>query len=137
MDELSEVKAANRSQTLAENFPLLPLIEKQLWQDLLKAEAVANDRQVSESLRAEAAKQIEKITTLLQQRHPFQSGENRITLGGISYDKQSRKISLPAIVQYPREDDKRHPGELELILCSNTGRTHETLFVTKARPLHL
>lgn len=136
-NEAAEPEPTLVSQDLAGNFPLLPLIEKQLWQDLLKAEQTASNAHASEPQRAAATAQIKTIADQLQKKHPFTSKENHITLGGIRYDKKSRVIKIPAVVCYPKEGDKRHPGELELILCSNTGRSHETLFVSKTQPLHL
>ncbi len=113
------------SLRLTRQFPLLPIIEKQLWQQLLNAE---KEKSIEEAKR---------IADVLNKRHPFKSEENFIALGGIRYDKQSRKFHIPAKVRHPDEGDKRHPGELETVLCSTSGRTHETLFVTEARPLHL
>ncbi len=133
----SQSEAPLLSQKLSKNFPLLPLIEKQLWQELRSAEEVAADQQASSIQWAQATEKIKAIAAKLQQEHPFQSEENLISLGGIRYDKKSRTISIPAVVNTPKGDDKRHPDELELVLCSDLGRTHETLFVTEARPLHL
>ena len=61
----------------------------------------------------------------------------RLDLGGIVFNKSSARFSVPATVHYPDAGDSRHPGELELLLCTESGRAHETLFVTAARPLHL
>lgn len=125
-DALSaEIAEIPRSQQLIENFPLFPLVEKRLWRDLLAAEE-----------NADVAK-LEKIAEKLKQRHPFQADQDKITLGGIIYDKKSRTITIPAEVHYPSEQDPRYPDELELVLCSEKGRTHETLFISEAQPLHL
>jgi hypothetical protein len=126
-----------QSEQLAINFPLLPLIEPSLWKKLLHAEGMIEQPSLPAASKDEAQTNIKKITAQLKQRHPFSQEKNSITLGGIRYDKSTRQIFIPASVQYPRAGDDRHPGELELILCSTTGRTHETLFVTKTRPLHL
>jgi len=133
----NQEQAVVSSQTLVENFPLLPLIEKFSWGELLENEAIVADPQVSGETREQAEKQIDKITARLLKRHPFSAGAELISLGGISYHRASRQIKIPAVVSYPKADDTRHPGELELILCSATGRTHETLFTTQTRPLHL
>lgn len=125
------------SETLARGFPLLPLIEKRAWKDLLENEAIVSDPQIGEALRKKAKDQIETITARLQKRHPFQADKEFVSLGGIRYDRGTRQIKIPAVVSYPKSGDTRHPGELELILCSATGRTHETLFTTQTRPLHL
>lgn len=124
------------SQTLAARFPLLPIIEKSLWQQLQDAESVAADPEATQQ-HSKAEAEIDRITGLLQEKHPFEQDENRTTLGGIVYDKESGAIEIPVQAYYPRKDDDRHPGELEVILCSKTGRSHETLFTTDTRPMHL
>lgn len=63
--------------------------------------------------------------------------DGRLELGGIVHDRETGRFSLAAMVQYPDPGDERHPGEVELLLCTEGGRLHETLFVTDARPLHL
>ncbi len=133
----SEPESLQGSRKLATEFPLLPIIEGQLWQKLQHAEAVTSDPAATAEQRSDASVEVTRITELLQKRHPFQQDGNRITLGGMVYDKKSGKIEIPVEVYYPREGDDRHPGELEVILCSVTGRSHETLFTTDARPLHL
>ena len=135
--DVTNLEKSTISQDLSSNFPILPLIEKHLWRKLLELEGVCNDIDTSESQREEANNGIKKITATLLKKHPFKSDKSSISLGGIRYDKKSRKISIPAVVQYPKAGDKRHPGELELILCSESGRSHETLFMTNSRPLHL
>ena len=52
-------------------------------------------------------------------------------MGGVVWDKQSKSIQLDATILYPEG------MPLELVLCNDKGRKHETLFVTKTRPLHL
>ncbi|MGB1258481.1 MAG: hypothetical protein ACPG6P_00375 [Akkermansiaceae bacterium] len=135
--ETTETVRKASSEELAKHFPLLPLIEPHQWQQLLAAEAVLEDGTQSDQQQSEAQDQITKITQLLRAAHPFHADPSSIELGGIRFDRTSRQITLPAEVIYPTQGDKRHPGELELILCSTTGRAHETLFITKARPLHL
>lgn len=119
------------SQALGANFPLLPVIEPRLWTKLTAAEKAL------ESGNASASGEIERISTKLNERHPFRMGEEFIELGDVRYHKESGRFSLPAVMCYPREGDARHPGELELLLCTETGRTHETLLTSTARPLHL
>ena len=113
------------SQELAANFPLLPTIEKSLWQQLLDAEREANTREA------------DRLAALLRTRHPFKSGDDSIELGGILYDRKTRRLRIPAKVEFPNPGDDRHPGEVELLLCTTAGRIHETLFFTGVRPLHL
>ena len=129
-------KAPPRSEQLAQSFPLLPMLEAKDWQKLITEEESLDDAQ-SEEERNTLANSIDKIARRLQERHPFSETETSTSLGGITYDKASHEIAINARVRYPREGDERHPGELELILCSTTGRAHETLFITDARPLHL
>ena len=123
------------SGKLAAEFPLLPMIEKSLWHQLLEAEA--------KLLAAEAParpaihKDVDRLTEKLRGRHPFNVSPGQLVLGGIVFDKLRGRITLPARVHYPDPGDARHPGELELLLCTESGRSHETLFVTTARPLHL
>lgn len=130
-------EVAQNSRKPASVFPLLPIIEGRLWKDLKQAETVASDLGASEKQRTDATLEAKRITDLLQERHPFRQEGNRTILGGIVYDKDSGNIEIPAVVHYPKEGDDRHPGELELILCSVSGRSHETLFTTDVRPLHL
>jgi hypothetical protein len=113
------------SQELAADFPLFPAIEKNLWQQLLEAEREAN------------TKEAERLATLLRTRHPFKSGDESIELGGIIYGRKTRRLRIPAKVEFPNSADNRHPGEVELLLCTTAGRLHETLFFTDVRPLHL
>lgn len=123
------------SKELAANFPLLPMIEKTLWQQLLEAES--KQLAAEPSARAAADSEVAKLADKLRKRHPFKADGTRLELGGIVCDKTQRRFTLPARVRYPDPGDERHPGELELLLCTEGGRTHETLFVTDARPLHL
>lgn len=124
-------------KSIATDFPLLPVIEGPLWQKLQDAKAVILESEVTEEQRSEAVIEVNRITELFQKRHPFQQEGNRTTLGGIVFDRVSGKIEIPVVVYYPKEGDDRHPGELELVLCSEAGRSHETLFTTETRPLHL
>lgn len=66
-----ESAAPAASQELAEYFPLLPMIEKSLWSQLLEAEgklAVA-----PASGREAANKEIASLTKKLRNRHPFKA----------------------------------------------------------------
>lgn len=130
-----EPEALTGSKGLAANFPLLPMIEKTLWQQLLEAE-----QKLAGALpagRDAADKEVAALTEKLRKRHPFKVIGDRLELGGIVCDTSQKRFSVPARVRYPDPGDERHPGELELLLCTKGGRTHETLFVTDARPLHL
>ena len=123
------------SEALAANFPLLPLIEKSLWRELLQAEAKQSSEEASE--REAAGRAVATLSEKIRTRHPFKIEGKRLELGGIVADKETGRFSVPALVHYPDPGDERHPGEVELLLCTETGRTHETLFITKTRPLHL
>jgi hypothetical protein len=118
-------KPSPTSQELSDNFPLFPIIEKKLWHQLLEAERKAG---VSE---------VDRLATQLRSRHPFKSGDETLELGGIIYDLKTRRLHIPAKVEFPNPGDDRHPGEAELLLCTTAGRIHETLFFTDTRPLHL
>jgi hypothetical protein len=113
------------SEKLAANFPLLPVIEKNLWNQLLEAEREAD------------TKEAERIATQLSTRHPFIVGKETLELGNIIHDRESGRLRIPAKVEFPNPGNHRHPSEVELLLCTEAGRLHETLFVTDARPLHL
>lgn len=130
-------KPTPQSQVLKKQFPLLPLIEKQQWQDLTDQEEVLSNPNSTLDQKQKADQTIQTISTQLKTNHPFQKTKTTISLGKITYLKNTRQIIIPAKVNYPNPGDTRHPGELELILCTEEGRTHETLFTTTARPLHL
>jgi hypothetical protein len=133
--EEHESAAPTASRELAAYFPLLPMIEKSLWSQLLAAEgklAAAPERE-----RKIPSEEITRLTAKLRSKHPFKVAGGRMELGGIVFDKKQGRISVPARVEFPDSGDERHPGEVELLLCTVGGRLHETLFVTDARPLHL
>lgn len=125
------------STELTHYFPLLPIVEKNLWQQLLAEEADLAAPASAPDSHANAAQEIEQIAQILRQRHPFSNDAEATRLGGITYRKATNQIEIFAKVHLPRKDQHGQHSELELILCSLTGRTHETLFVTEARPLHL
>lgn len=125
--------AANRE--LAEYFPLLPIIEKSLWSQLLEAEEKLKSSPTTD--RDTVDKEIAQLSEKMRSRHPFQVNGDSMELGGIVCDRTQGRFSVPAQVEYPDPGDGRHPGEVELLLCTMRGRLHETLFVTDARPLHL
>lgn len=111
------------------------MIEKALWRQLLEAEAKLAASPPTGKKAAE--KEIAKLSEKLRKRHPFKAEGGRFELGEIVCDKEPGRFTLPARICYPDPGDDRHPGELELLLCTESGRTHETLFVSNARPLHL
>jgi hypothetical protein len=123
-------EAVPASEMLLREFPLLPVAEKKRWARLQEAEAV---RPVTN----ESREQVDELVEELRRLHPFSSDAAGFELGGIRYDATGRTFRLPARVCYPDEGDERHPGELEVMLCTERGRVHETLFVTEVRPLHL
>jgi hypothetical protein len=131
----NESGAPAASRELAEYFPLLPMIEKSLWKQLLEAEEKLAAAPASG--RETANREISRLTEKLRSKHPYKEDGGRMELGGIGFDKRQGRIFVPARVEYPDPGDERHPGEVELLLCTMGGRLHETLFVTDARPLHL
>ena len=125
------------SSELSHYFPLLPVVEKYLWRQLLTEESALKDSALSAEDHAAAAQKIEDIAQELRQRHPFSNDTETTRLGGITFRKATKQIEIFAKVHLPKKDQHGQYSELELILCSLKGRTHETLFVTEARPLHL
>lgn len=125
------------SSEFSKRFPILPIVEKHLWRELLAAEAALASSSLASENRADAAQKIEIIAGKLRQRHPFSNDDETTRLGGITYRKATKKIEIFAQVHLPKKDQDGQHTELELILCSFKGRMHETLFVTEARPLHL
>lgn len=125
-----EAPPVSASETLLQEFPLLPMAEPRRWARLLEAEA---EQPLTEDSRAK----VDECVRELRRLHPFSSDERGMELGGIRYESETATFRLPARVRYPDEGDERHPGELELLLCSRQGRVHETLFESELRPLHL
>lgn len=124
------------SETLLHNFPVLPLIEKSLWPQLIAAEHRRTNSKDQET-RETADREVARLASLIQSRHPFTSHEESTMLGGITFDHSTQRIRIPAKAAYPVNPDDRHPNEIELMLCTDVGRLHETLFVADIRPLHL
>jgi hypothetical protein len=133
--EEPETSAPAASRKLAGYFPLLPVVEKSLWSQLLAAEEKLISSPATD--RDAVKKEIAQLTEKMRSRHPFQVEGDRLELGGIVCNRAQGRFSVPARVEYPDPGDGRHPGEVELLLCTMGGRLHETLFVTAARPLHL
>ncbi|MEA3366013.1 MAG: YdjY domain-containing protein [Candidatus Hydrogenedentes bacterium] len=59
-----------------------------------------------------------------------QTGEHTYQLGNLRIDSKSRQIEFPAAVNM-RE------GLIEVVICTAYGKTHESIFVTPASPLHV
>lgn len=125
------------STLLVKHFPLLPIIEKKEWNALLRAEAEANNAKNTIKKRTKAAAQAQKIAKKIKNEHPFEIDETNISLGSIELNKKTREIKIPATLTYPEKDREGNTYPIELILCTEQGRIHETLFTTQARPLHL
>lgn len=58
-------------------------------------------------------------------------GETRYRLGKIEFDAKSREISLPVTV------NMREGGPIEYVLVHETGKVHESVFVTEVSPSDL
>lgn len=58
-------------------------------------------------------------------------GEHLFRLGEITFDAKSREIRLPAVV------NMREGGPIEYLLVHETGKTHESVLITRARPFQL
>lgn len=125
----SSVNAAEKvqlsSQAIQSYNPLLPKLEPELWKQLVESE-----KKMSEG-NADGKKVFlltaEKLTSL----HRMERSTNKISLGGIELNLLTKEISLDAKIKYP------DGMPLEVILCQQKGRNHETLFITETRPLHL
>jgi hypothetical protein len=59
-----------------------------------------------------------------------QTGPHTYTVGAIQVDSRSREIRFPAKVNMKE-------GLIEVVVCTEYGKTHESIFVTSASPLHL
>ena len=114
------------SESMKMHNPLLPNLEKKLWEEMLKAEQ--NALNGSEKGRLEFISLAKEITD----RHPFKEDKGRAVLGGVVWNKTKNYIEFDAVTKYPQNDDY-----VELVLCNKNGRQHETLFVTAVRPLHM
>lgn len=125
------------SVELRQGFPLFPIVEKQLWRELLVAEGELASGSLSPMETQSTVQKTEELAHQLRQRHPFHDDAETTRLGGITYDKTTRNLELFAEVHLPKKDAQGRFTELELVLCSAMGRSHETLFITETRPLHL
>lgn len=125
------------SEELLRGFPLLALIEKTLWKELLHQETIVADAETSDSACEEAQKKIGEIAIHLRELHPFSRSEDTITLGAISYHQKTGTLEFTAKVNDLKARQKGDQEDVELVLCTQKGRSHESLFVTEARPLHL
>ncbi len=70
-----------------------------------------------------------------QQRQSLQvvpEGENRYRIGAVTFDRARREVTIPAAVNMDT-------GVVEYALVAETGKLHEALFSTKAKPreIHL
>lgn len=61
--------------------------------------------------------------------HRLKNGDMK--MGDITLHAQKEEISFPAYVEYV--DDM----PIEVLVCTDNGRMHETVFISKARPFHL
>lgn len=58
-------------------------------------------------------------------------GEHQYRIGDIAFDAKSREIRFPAVV------NMREGGPIEYVLVRDTGKVHESIFVTSISPLEL
>lgn len=114
------------SKMIAAKNPLLPKLEVKLWERLVKNEELINTGDPN------AQKQFLKLADKLTKLHPFSEDKSSAQLGGVIWNKENNTIEIPAVTTSPVNDDY-----LELILCNQNGRNHETLLMTECRPLHL
>ena len=114
------------SDKIAAKNPLLPKLENKLWANLLECE----ERLKNGDKKAEV--QFLVIADKLTKLHPFNDSKSETQLGKVIWNKVKNTIEIPAVTTSPKSDDY-----LELILCNQNGRSHETLLITGCRPLHL
>ena len=114
------------SEKIAAKNPLLPKLEVKLWESLIKNE------ELIKSGDPNAQKQFLELADKLTKLHPFSEDKVTAQLGGVIWNKENNSIEIPAVTTSPSNDDY-----LELILCNQNGRNHETLLLTECRPLHL
>ena len=114
------------SESMKKHNPLLPSLEKKLWNKMIDAEkkALSGD--------PEGRRDFISLAKEITDRHPFEEDKQRAVLGGVVWDKVGNFLELDAVVKFPHNDDY-----VELVLCNKYGRKHETLFLTEVRPLHL
>lgn len=63
--------------------------------------------------------------------HPLKKlSDHEYQLGSIVIDKARHEIRFPAAVNM-------NDGLVELLLCTKYGKTHESVFVTRAKPIHI
>jgi len=60
-----------------------------------------------------------------------QIGENTYRIGDIRLDSKTREVRLPVTV------NMREGGPMEYLLVHETGKVHESVFVTEVAPMHL
>lgn len=63
--------------------------------------------------------------------------ETTYQLGEVIIDKKNRTISFPAEAEITAAGDLEEVDSVEYVVVTDAGKIHETLFVTKARPIHL
>lgn len=136
-EEVDLIALESSSKKLARSFPILPLVEKDKWAALLELESAYVEASGNPVSQNELAGKINSIISELNKSYPFSVAEDEIRLGEIRYHKASGIIELPATVTYPKMDPDGKVHELEVVLCTDKGRLHETLLMTEARPLHL
>ncbi|MFD2160583.1 hypothetical protein ACFSW8_16885 [Rubritalea tangerina] len=135
VEEVLLVEREHTSEALAAAFPLFPLVEKQRWGKLLDLEGEWGE--ASEEARVRLAEEINALGDELAVRYPFSADSEGMRLGGIRYTRETGEIEIPAAVHYPKQDQEGKEYELEVVLCNERGRVHETLLLTDVRPLHL
>ncbi len=80
----------------------------------------------SQSLQVEAS-----VPTVSGQKPPIQKiAENLYRVGDVAVDTKQRTVTFSARVNLPQ-------GVLEVLICTEYGKTHESLLSTKVDPLHL
>lgn len=58
------------------------------------------------------------------------AGPGRFRLGEVTLDKRERSVSFPAAIN-------QREGTIEYVVVAETGKTHESLLKTTAKPMHI
>ncbi len=63
--------------------------------------------------------------------------ETTYQIGNVLIDKKKRSISFDAEAEITQTDQLEQVNSVEYVVVTNEGKIHETLFITKASPLHI
>ena len=119
----TQTKKKLTSKVMLEYNPLLSGLEPVLWKKLIEFEKKAGEGD------KDSQKKFILLADEITKKHPLLKTQEYIKLGGVKLDLKSKTIEIEAKVNYC--------DFIELVLCNDSGRKHESMFLTDARPLHL